>query len=308
MFQRSLLHSGIVVALAGLLTAGLCACASKSLGPPEAPRVDLTRPVALIPSDVDLVLRLDVRRFRETMAPEPLQTLANLWQGFLLDASGSAPSRTWISPTLAVTDTLWLGCRLGALGCKDYVIVLRGNFSATHEKYGFAQNKNQRELGGGWVSYDGNTQERAEIARVYLRPPELAVLVSAAEMDSAELSVEQSVRSTELVPRESGLVSMLVRSHVLAEALQVRSPKAAKWLDSSEQVEIQIEPQATQTTLTFAVTFSDSPSAELAAKALKLLTGALSQFERRIRADDITVQQLNADVVLRVQLGGVPQH
>ena len=266
--------------------------------------MDLSRPVALIPSDVDLVLRLDVRRFRETMAPEPLQTLANIWQGFLLDASGSAPSRAWISPTLAVTDTLWLGCRLGPLGCKDYVIVLRGNFSATHEKYGFGQDKNQRELGGGWVSYDSNTQERAEIARVYFKPPELAVLVSAAEMDSAELSVEQSVRGTELMPRESGLVSVLVHSHALADALRARSPKAAKWLDSSEQVEIRIEPQTTQTTLTFAVTFSDSPSAELAAKALKLLTGALSQFERRIRAEDITVQQLNADVVLRVQLGG----
>jgi hypothetical protein len=301
--QRSLLHWGFVVALGGPLATALCACGSDPRRPPEAPRVDLTRPGALIPSDVDLVLRLDVRHFRETMAPEPLQTLANIWQGFLLDASGHAPNRAWIIPTLAVTDTLWLGCRLGPLGCKDYVIVLRGNFSATHEKYGFGQNKNQRELGGGWVSYDGNTQERAEIARVYFKAPELAVLVSAAEMDSAELSVEQSVNGTELVPRESGLVSVLVRSHALADALRVRSPKAAKWLDSSEQVEIRIEPQATQTTLTFAVTFSDSPSAELAAKALKLLTSALSQFERRIRADDITVQQLNADVVLRVQLG-----
>jgi hypothetical protein len=257
---------------------------------------------------VDLVLRLDVRHFRETLAPEPLQTLANIWQGFLLDPSGNAPSRAWISPTLGVTDTLWLGCRLGPKGCKDYVIVLRGKFAGNCHKYGFDQNQNQRELGGGWVSYDGNTHERAGIARVYFRPPELAVLVSAAEIDSAERSVEQSENGTELVPRESGLISVLVRSHALADAMRLRSPKAAKWLDSSEQVEIRIEPNAVQTTLTFAVTFSDSPSAELAAKALKLLTGALSQFERRIRAEDITVQQLAADVVLRIQLGGAPQN
>lgn len=290
------------IALLACLALALQACADEQRRPPVAPRVNLSRPAALVPADVDLVLRLDVRRFRETIGPDWAQTLANLWQGFLLDVSAGAPDRAWIAPSLRDTDALWLGCRLGALGCQDYVLVLRGQFSGPLDKYLFGTDQNQRELGGGWVSYDFATPARLAVARVYTRLPELTVLVSPAELDSAQRSIEEGLDATELIPRETGLVSVLARSHGLAGALRTRSRKGADWLDSSQRVEIAVEPQAHGSSLTFVVTFSDATRAERAAQALKLLTQALTRFDQRIRESDVDVQQLNAEVVLRVRV------
>jgi len=259
--------------------------------------------VALIPADVDLVLRLDVRRCRELLGPEWAQTLANLWQGFLLDPNAGTPNRAWFAPVLREADALWLGCRMGVLGCQDFVVVLRGRFEQPLAKYGLGANEGERELGGGWVSYDARTSERVSIARVYSRPPELLVLVSPAEVDSAERSIEGAAGATGLVPRETGLVSVLVRSQALADSLRSRSPKAAQWLQDAQRVEIQMEPQPGQTLLTFAVAFGDAARAERAAQAIKLLTRALAQFERRVQESDIDVQQLDSEVVLRVRLG-----
>jgi hypothetical protein len=127
-------------------------------------------------------------------------------------------------------------------------------------------------------------------------------LVSPAELDSAERSVETSVGATHLVPRETGLVSVLVPSRPLADAMRARSRKAAEWLDVSKRVEIVVDPQSEYTLLTFAVSFSDATEAERAAQAIKMLTASLARFERRIEATDLDVQQLQADVVLRVRL------
>jgi hypothetical protein len=253
---------------------------------------------------MDLVLRLDVRRYRETMGPNPEQSLGKIWQEFLLDWSGAAPSSTWIAPTVAAADTLWLGCRLGTSGCKDFVAVLRGRFVNARVGFGFGPDKNERDLGGGWLSYDRETTERSTIARVYLRAPELAILVSSAEVDSAERCVEQSASGTQLVPRESGLLSVTVRSHALANAVRSRSTKAADWLDASERVEIRVEPEATRTLLTFAVTFGDATRAERAAQALKILMLALTRFEPKLKSGDVRIEQLGNDVVLRLGIAG----
>ncbi len=174
--------------------------------------------MALIPAAVDLVLRLDVRRCRELLGPEWAQTLANLWQGFLLDPNAGTPNRAWFAPVLREADALWLGCRMGVLGCQDFVVVLRGRFEQPLAKYGLGANEGERELGGGWVSYDARTSERVSIARVYSRPPELRVLVSPAEVDSAERSIEGAAGATGLVPRAPGVGSVLVRSQALADS------------------------------------------------------------------------------------------
>jgi hypothetical protein len=271
--------------------------------PPPAPHVDVTLPVALIPADVDLVLRLDMRRFRDAMGPEPAETLAKLWRGFLLDTNGGVPDVAWMARTVNDTDSVWLGCRLGPRGCRDYVAVLRGRFSGAFETYGFGPIKNRRDLGGGWMSYDDPaTRQRSGIGRAYFRPPEIVALVSPAELDSAERSIEMSLGTTDLVPREAGLVSVLVRSRPLADAMRERSRKAAEWLEASKRVEIDVEPQTHHTLLTFAVSFSDETEAERAAQAIKMLTDSLLHFERRIEPNDLEVQQLQADVVLRVRV------
>ena len=144
--------------------------------------------------------------------------------------------------------------------------------------------------------------ERSSAARIYWRPPELAILVSLAEIDSTERSVEQSQDSTRLEPAESGLMSLVARSKGLALVLRERSPKAAEWLDQSERIEIRFEPSTSGTVATFTVAFRDAALAQRSAQAIRILVMALSGFDPRVKAGDIDVQQLNNDVVVRVSL------
>jgi len=284
----------------GTLVLALFACGRSVGKPPAAPPANVIRPVVYVPADLDLVLRLDVSRFRQTMGAEPEQSLEKMWEAFGESSSAQSQNSKWMVPALKSTDTLWLGCRLGVKGCKDFVFVLRGRFASARETYGFGPEKNKRDLGAGWFSYDFASSGRAAAARLYWRPPELAVVVSSAEIDSAERSVEHSQNATRLDPSETGLLSLSARSKALAVILRERSPKAADWLSKSERIELRFEPSAKATVATFSVSFLDSSQAETAAQAFRILIVALSGFDNRIKTGDIDVQHLNSDVVLRI--------
>ena len=262
------IYSSFRLLCLGFTVLALFAC-ERSVGkPPAAPPANVIRPVVYVPADLDLVLRLDVSRFRQTMGVDPEQSLEKMWEAFGEPSSAPSQNSMWLVPALRSTDTLWLGCRLGVKGCKDFVFVLRGRFASARETYGFGQEKNKRDLGAGWFSYDFASSGRAAAARLYWRPPELAVVVSSAEIDSAERSVEHSQDTTRLEPSETGLMSLSGRSKALAVVLRERSPKAADWLSKSERIELRFEP--------------------------------LSGFDNRIKAGDIDVEHLNSDVVLRI--------
>ncbi len=291
----------------GTLALAVFSCGRSVGKPPAAPAANVVRPVVYIPADLDLVLRLDVKRFRETMGAEPEQTLEKMWETFGESSSAPSSPANWFVPALKSTDTLWLGCRLGQKGCKDFVFVLRGRFSSARETYGFGLEKNKRDLGAGWFSFDLTPLARTAAARLYWRPPELAVVVSLAELDSAERSIEQSQDSTQLEPGETGLMSLSARSKALALVLREHSPKAADWLSKSERIEIRFEPSVKVTVATLSITFEDASQAETAAQAFRILIVALSGFDRRIRTRDIDVQHLNSDVVLRISFPTVEQ-
>lgn len=280
----------------------LVACGRSVGKPPAAPAANVVHPVVYVPADLDLVLRLDVRRFKETMGPDPELSLKKLWESFGPNSTEtSEPSQPLVN-LLKSADTLWLGCRLSARGCRDFVIVLRGRFESLREKYGFGSDKNKRDLGGGWLSFDLQSTQRSSVARIYWRPPELTVLVSLAEVNSAERSLEQSQDTTRLEPSEDGLMSLVARSRGLALLLRERSPKAAEWLDQSERVEIHFDPAANGTDATFTITFRDEALAKRSAQAIRILVTALAGFDSRFKARDIDVQELNSDVIVRVSI------
>jgi hypothetical protein len=276
------------------------ACQRDIAKPPAAPASNDSRPFLFIPADLELVLRLDVRRYRETMGPEPEQSLAKLWQSFGLDSQGTSRQFDWLVPVLKSTDTLWLGCRPGPVGCRDFVFVMRGRFARSSNSFGFGPSKDKRDLGAGWLSYELESEQRTSASRLYWRAPELVILVSSAELDSAERSIEQSVDRTKLEPSENGLVSLIVQSKALAQSIRDRSPQAARWLEQSERVEIHFDSSERGTRVTFSVKFRDAPQADRAAQALRILILALSRFDPRLRTGDLEVQLLNSEVLLRV--------
>ena len=283
-----------------LFAAALVDCGRGIEKPPAAPAANVVRPAVYVPADLDLVLRLDVRRYRETMGADPELSLEKIWESFGLYSKAPTQATPWLVSALKSTDTLWLGCRVSPDGCRDFVFVLRGRFASSRAGYGFGPEKNKRDLGGGWLSLDLESPERTSAARLYWRPPELAILVSLAEIDSAERSVEQSQDRTQLEPSETGLLSLVARSQALALILRNRSPKGAEWLGQSERGEIRFEPSPGGTDATFTVSFRDASQAQKSAEAFQILILALSGFDHRIEARNIDVRCLNSDVILRI--------
>ncbi len=112
------------LALAGALLA--CGCHSARIGPPpDAPSV--TRPLDAMPADLDLVVRLDLRRIRETLGAPAIAALSE--QAVLgLHGADSATDALLLS-ALKGTDTLWLGLRPTLrLETADSVFVMSGHF------------------------------------------------------------------------------------------------------------------------------------------------------------------------------------
>ena len=303
--ECSALRHDLSRAAGATLLAFALICCGRGVGkPPAAPATNVIHPVVYVPADLDLVLRLDVRRYRETMGPDPEASLEKIWESFGPNPAQSSEQSQSLGKLLKATDTLWLGCRLNGRGCSDFAIVLRGRFADPRESYGFGAEKNKRDLGAGWLSFDLQSAERSAVARIYWRPPELTVLVSLAEIDSVERSLEQSQDTTRLEPSEDGLMSLVARSRGLALLLRERSPKAAEWLDRSERVEIRFDPAPDGTVATFSITFRDEALAKQSAQAIRLLVTALAGFDPRFKAGDIDVQQLNSDMIVRVSIRG----
>jgi len=288
------------VASGVLLAASLLACAREARRPPAAPEHDVTRPVRFVPADVDLVLRLDVRRFREVVGAAPELALERLWEGFGPGSEQPADTRKALTRLFESCESLWLGCRLSAMGCRDFTLVLRGQWQSSLRDFGFTDSRNKRDLGGGWLSYDFSSAPRSSIARVYWKPPELAVLVSSAELDAAERAIEQSADSARLEPSEDGLLSLVARSRGLARLMRERSPKGADWLEKSEQVELHFDPTAGGTLATFTVLFDDEALAKRSTDAFRLLVTAVAGFDPRFNVNQVTAQQLGSSVILRV--------
>jgi hypothetical protein len=181
-------------------------------------------------------------------------------------------------------------------------MVLRGNWPLPYVEYGLGQGRNKRDLGRGWLSYDYDSTARGSVARLYWKPPEIAILASSAEIDSAEQSIEKSRDSTTLEPKETGLVSLVARSHALGLLLRPRSPKGAEWLEQSERVEMVFDPSTIGTLATFTISFRDESAAKRSAKAFQILVTALAGFDSRFTFGDVLLQQLGSNVVLRVHV------
>ncbi len=276
------------------------ACQSEVRRPPAAPPANIVHPIVYLPSDLDLVLRFNVRKYRETMGPEPERSLERLWETFGPENAPYAETREAFVNLLKSCDSLWLGCRLDEKGCRDFVFVLRGQWLRTYAEYGFGPTHNKRDLGGGWLSFDFNSPARSGMARLYWRAPELAVLVSSAELDSVERSLEQASGATALEPSEDGIISLMARSAGLARVLRPRTAKGAEWLEQSERVEVRFEPSATETVATFTIALSDEEKAQRSAEAFRILVSALAGLDAHFDAQHVILERLGTHVVLRV--------
>ncbi len=215
-----------------LLLSGVPGCAEpRAVEPPPAPPADPS-PIEAVPGDLDVVVRLDLKRMRSALPEEAGRSLTERALG------GGEPSSATevIRQALELADQVWVGFRPGMSAAEtDNVLVLRGDFSTISTERltrGFGV---VRDLGGGWhVREAREVPSRAAPARLYNRLDRFWVVASQAEVDAVERVIEAGVRERLVEPPEVGVISVAARLEAIVPTLRKRAPKAARFLSRAE--------------------------------------------------------------------------
>jgi hypothetical protein len=133
--------------------------------PPEAPL--LGDPASVIPADLDLVARVDLRRLRDALGGAFDSLFEQVMERAPSGERDAATGRLLLT-LLLKADTVWLGARPGfSAEQTDSVLVLRGAFSqlVPHAIGGDPAWQRPERLGGGVLRFERPTRKRAASSR-----------------------------------------------------------------------------------------------------------------------------------------------
>jgi hypothetical protein len=209
-------------------------CAPDRVTAPEAPSPRLTQPADAIPADLDVVFRAELETMEGVVGPHAVDLLE---RGTRRPAGGTGGA---LREALRRATTAWVGFRPGLPPeLTDNVAVLRGRFGGFDPRAHSDQPSWQprEDLGGGWWRYGRKQPERRSApARLYLRPDDLVIAVSAAEIDSAERVLEQGIQDHRLRPPDQGDLSVAVRVPPVRTLLGDLLPGATSMLEGASEL------------------------------------------------------------------------
>jgi len=265
--------------------------------PPTGPRFE--RPVEVIPPDLQLTLRVAVKRLRESLGNAVIERVRDDSQ---LGAPLSDPLIGW---ALERADTAWASLRLGLVPEQtDNVLVLAGSFAdlAPDRTHWLTP----VDLGAGWQRWDRSAPvARAEPTRLYAFAGEALVFVSEAEIDPVERRLERGVEVESIEPPELGLVSIAASMPALAHALREKAPRAAELLEKGTLLTGHADfEHTTGATLELDFGFKAQDQAERSARAAELLLTAIKDTPGvlGVVARAARVEALGKSVALRLRL------
>lgn len=288
------------------LAAMLCSCAPARIGPPpSAPSV--VRPLDAMPGDLDLVVRLDLQRIRDTLGAPAMAAISEQAVRSLRGADQATDAL--LLSALGETDTLWLGVRpVSGLEAGDTVFVMTGHFTDIdpHRVASTPPFQKAIDLGGAFRRYDRvSPQVRSAPARIYTRGDDLVVSLSEAEIDSVERSLEQRRGAPPLEPAEKGALSAVVRPRLLPAAFLAASPSLQRLAARATRCELSADLTSAGVDATLALKFEDASTAEHIGSALgelrdelKGAPGKLAQLAARL-----AVTNAAEFVTLRLAIG-----
>jgi hypothetical protein len=291
----------------GLVATLACAaCAPERIGPPpNAPTV--LRALDAMPGDLDLVVRLDLHRIRDTLGSAAMTALTE--QAIRGSRGADQATDALLIGALAETDTLWLGLRPAQeFSGSDSVFVMTGHFPKFDPQHVASKPAFQKpiELGGAFRRYDrAAPAQRSAPARIYTRGDDLIVSVSEAEIDSVERSLEQRRGSPPLEPAEKGALSAVARPRILPASVLEASPSLQKLAARATRCELSADLTSAGVDATLGLKFEDPNTAERLAVALVELRDALKVAPGRLAklAARLEITSAAEFVTLRLAIG-----
>lgn len=295
-FSRGLSALGALVA---------CAC-TPPLPPAPPPPVApvLEEPALAVPSDLDLVLRVDLARLRDLFGLGFEAALDEM----LARAPGADADRDTgrlLLRILSRADTVWLGARPGlSPELTDNVLVARGKFAGlVPEAIGGSPPWARAErLGGGVLRYERAAPElRATPAVIYVREPDRVVIGSTAEIDALELTLEKGEGQPPLRAPEAGILALSARVPELSQKLRLRAPTLTRLLDGADQLSCSVDRRADDLELLVELRYANPGRAADVAGPIEQVLARLAEsgfhFLERVR-----VQPAGSSVTLTLSL------
>jgi hypothetical protein len=257
-----------------------------------------------MPADLDLVVRLDLRRIRDTLGA-PAMTAISEQAVHGLHGEDRATDALLLS-ALKGTDTLWLGLRpTRSLEAADSVFVMSGHFPSfdPHQAKSTPRFAAPIDLGGDLRRFDReHPPSRSAPARIYVHSDDLVVSLSEAEIDSVERSLEEQRGARALEPAEKGVLSAVARPRVLPADLFAGSDALRRVAQRAERLELNADLTAAGVDATLALRFEDATAAEHVAKALSEVRDALQSSPGRLGKLAARLKVSNAAEYVTLQL------
>ena len=294
---------GVLGVASALLAAG---CGSRYIGPPpNAPSV--MRPLDAMPADLDLVLRLDLRRIRETLGELAMTDISERAVHGLHGADSATDAL--LLEALKGTDTLWLGLRpTHTLNGADSVFVMAGHYPGfdPHRARSTPRFDLPIDLGGDLRRYDRrHPPARSAPARIYTHGTDLVVSLSEAEIDSVERSLEEQRGAPGLEPAEKGVLSAVARPRVLPSELFAGSDTLRRLAQRALRLELNADLTNAGVDASLALKLEDASVAENVGKALVEVREALQSGSGRLAklAQRLQISSAGPYVTLKLAIG-----
>jgi hypothetical protein len=264
----------------------------------------MVRALDAMPADLDLVVRLDLHRIRDTLGAPAMAAISEQAVRGLHGADSATDAL--LLGALGETDTLWLGLRpVADLAAADTVLVMQGHFSdfEPHRAPSKPPFSSPIDLGGAFRRYDRESPKvRSAPARIYARGDDLVVSLSEAEIDSVELSLEQHRGSTSLEPAEKGALSAMLRPRGLPSSLFDASPTLQRLAERATRCELTADLTSAGVDAALSLKFEDPSTAERLGKAMLELRDALQASPGRLAKLVARVEVSNAAEFVTLRL------
>lgn len=260
------------------LLLGACAPAlTPERPPPRAPALARLEPS--VPPDLDLVLRVDLERIRQTLGAASFGELAERRR--LAPPASDAGTQRLLDAAFARARSVLVGLRPGrSWEASDVVVVLTGDFSGLDLRPRDATPPwgPPADLGADVRRLDRRLQPRQHPrntpARLYLLGTRTLIFISEAELDAAERLYEIGTSDRPLEPPARGALSAVARGRLLADGAERRFPRLAGLLSETVRMEAHADVGARGLEAALELELGDAQAAEALRGPLETLQGS----------------------------------
>ena len=276
------------------LLLGLSAVACGPKARPALPSAPAVRAAAeLIPSDLDVVVRLDLAQVKAALGVEALAMVSRQ----VLAAGGDRQADELMVTSLLAADLVYLGYRPSPTWTPlDRVLALQGRFEPLRRApSGFS---GATDLGADVRYWDSRTPApRDGAARIYALGDRGLAFVSEAEIDAVERTLDGLGSARRLEPPEEGTLSIAARPGLLARVSG--GGTLGDMLSDAKALQLVVQLDSEGVSLKAALVLDSAEKAQALAAAAQQV---VSRLDGRLAAN-ATLRSEGDRVVLSVKVG-----